>query len=55
MLEQVWLHEDKSDYDAFIERYKKDLKFGSILTPEQVQHMELLLFIFASVHLKIRK
>ena len=46
MIEQVWLHEDKSDYDKFIERYKKDLHFGDVLTSQQIDKMKLLLFIF---------
>ena len=46
MLEQVWLHEDKSEYNKFIERYKKDLHFGDILTAKQTDDMKLLLFIF---------
>ena len=49
MIERVWLHENKSDYNDFIKRYEKDLKFGKVLNSEQIERMKLLLFIFRKV------
>ena len=49
MIERVWLHENKSDYDDFIKRYEKDLKFDKVLDSEQIERMKLLLFIFRKV------
>ena len=47
MIERVWLHENKSDYNDFIKRYEKDLKFGKVLDSEQIERMKLLLsFLF---------
>ena len=49
MIEWVWLHENKSDYNAFIKRYEKDLKFGKVLDTEKIERVKLLLFIFRKV------
>ena len=49
MIVRVWLHEKKSDYNAFIKRYEKDSKFGKVLNSEQIERMKLLLFIFRKV------
>ena len=49
MIERVWLHENKSDYNAFVKLYEKDLKFGKVLNSEQIERMKLLLFIFRKV------
>ena len=46
MLDQVWNHESKSDYDTFLDRYRKDCKFGDVLTQDSVDKTLLLLFIF---------
>ena len=49
LIERVWLHENKSDYNDFIKRYEKDLKFGKVLDSEQIERMKLLVFIFRKV------
>ena len=49
MIERIWLHENKSDHNAFVKRYEKDLKFGKVLNNEQTKRMKLLLFTFRKV------
>jgi hypothetical protein len=46
LLKHVWEHENKPDYDKFLEKYKGQLKFGNTLTEEQIENIKVLLFIF---------
>jgi hypothetical protein len=46
LLKHVWEHENKPDYDKFLEKYKGQLKFGNTLTEEQIENTKVLLFIF---------
>ena len=46
MIESVWLHENKSDYNDFTNRYETDSKFGNVLNGEQIGRIKLLLFTF---------
>ena len=50
MIERVWLHGNKSDYNDLVKRYEKDLKFGKVLDSGQIERMKLLLFIFRANH-----
>ena len=46
LLKHVWEHENRPDYEKFLERYKGQLKFGETLTEEQIENVKVLLFIF---------
>ena len=46
LLEHVWEHENRPDYEKFLVRYKGQLKFGKTLTEEQIENMKVRLFIF---------
>ena len=49
LLRDIWLHESKQDYKAFLKTFQASLKFGEDLTEEQKEQVRLLLFAYRKI------